>query len=216
MSVIVVSKKAYNAFKKYSIVFGAVAALSIGANIILGFHANEAKTEAELTREKLIQVSEELQAKTEENKQLTDKIEKRKIAMVAMSSEVECLARNIYFEAGAESYRGKQAVAHVTLNRMKSGEFPKRACDVVYQGANDGAKGCQFSWACDGMNKAVAISSKTWQESKAIAIAVLAGTREAAHDVTNGALYFHATHVKPRWASKEKMTVKIDNHIFYK
>lgn len=216
MSVIIVNQKTHNALKKYSVILGVIAALSIGANIIMGLHTTQVKSEADETREKLIQVSQQLQEQTEENKKLTDKIEKRKIAMVAMSNEVECLAKNIYFEAGAESYRGKQAVAHVVLNRMKSSDFPKRACDVVYQGANNGTGSCQFSWACDGMKRAVSIGSTAWHESKAIAIAVLAGTREAAHDVTNGALYFHATHVRPRWAAKEKRTVQIDNHIFYR
>lgn len=215
MSVIIVSKKAYSAFRKYSIILGTLAVLSIGANIIMGWYMGSVTDDYAATKEKLLQVSEQLQATTEENKKLSTQIEKKKIAQVAASREVECLARNIYFEAGGESYRGKQAVAHVVLNRMNSGDFPKRACEVVYQGANTG-KSCQFSWACDGINKAVAIGSQAWEDSRRIAIAVLAGTKEAAHDVTGGALYFHAVHVHPSWATKDKMTVKIGEHIFYR
>ena len=33
--------------------------------------------------------------------------------------EVECLAKNIYFEGRGESLQGQIAIAHVTLNRQK-------------------------------------------------------------------------------------------------
>ena len=38
--------------------------------------------------------------------------------------ELWCLSQNIYFEARAESYSGKQAVANVTRNRLKSEAHP--------------------------------------------------------------------------------------------
>lgn len=213
MSVIVVSKKAYNAFKKYSIIFGVVAALSVGANVAMSVKMSAVAAEHQATTERLIEISEQLQVKTEENKKLSDKIEKRKIAALAMSSEVECLARNIYYEAGGESTMGKHAVAHVTMNRVKSGKFPSKVCDVVYQGVYDNTPGCQFSWAC-GKAKAIAVGSKTWEESKRIATLMLSGAAETAHDVTKGALYFHAVYVRPGWAKQP--TARIDNHVFYR
>ena len=59
--------------------------------------------------------------------------------------EVDCLAKNIYFEAGSESRAGKIAVAEVTMNRVKSREFPRSVCGVVYQKSRNI---CQFSWVC--------------------------------------------------------------------
>ena len=116
MSVIVVSKKAYNAFKKYSIVLGVVAALSVGANVVMSIKMSNEAAAHQATTEKLMEISEQLQLKTEENKKLSDKIEKRKIATLAISKEVDCMARNIYYEAGGESSMGKQAVAHVVVS----------------------------------------------------------------------------------------------------
>jgi len=34
------------------------------------------------------------------------------------NDEIECLARNIYFEARNQPIKGQEAVAHVTLNRL--------------------------------------------------------------------------------------------------
>ena len=48
-----------------------------------------------------------------------------------MADEVKCLAKNIYFEARAESYAGKQAVANVTQNRLDSKDHPDSYCGVV-------------------------------------------------------------------------------------
>ena len=50
----------------------------------------------------------------------------------AVLREVECLARNIYFEAGGEPRAGKIAVAEVTMNRVKSRQFPRTVCGVVH------------------------------------------------------------------------------------
>jgi spore germination cell wall hydrolase CwlJ-like protein len=35
-------------------------------------------------------------------------------------TQIECLARNIYFESRNQGYRGMQAVANVTMNRVNS------------------------------------------------------------------------------------------------
>jgi len=45
--------------------------------------------------------------------------------------DVECMARNIFYEAGGESTEGKIAVGVVTLNRTQDGRFGKTVCDVV-------------------------------------------------------------------------------------
>ena len=35
-------------------------------------------------------------------------------------------------------------------------------------------------------------------------------------DITDGALFYHADYVKPRWAETMDVTARIDAHIFYK
>ena len=55
---------------------------------------------------------------------------------VGKQSDLECLARNIYYEAGSEPEEGKAAVGLVTINRSRSGNFPTTICGVVNQRTN--------------------------------------------------------------------------------
>ncbi len=83
--------------------------------------------------------------------------------------ELWCLSQNIYFEARAESYSGKQAVANVTDNRKDSELHPNTFCGVVKEAkmreswktkGKDVPKSerkfypvkhrCQLSWWCKG------------------------------------------------------------------
>jgi spore germination cell wall hydrolase CwlJ-like protein len=47
--------------------------------------------------------------------------------------DLDCLARNIYYEAGLESEEGKVAVGLVTINRSNDDKFPNTICGVVNQ-----------------------------------------------------------------------------------
>jgi spore germination cell wall hydrolase CwlJ-like protein len=52
---------------------------------------------------------------------------------VGKQSDLECLARNIYYEAGSEPEEGKVAVGLVTINRSNDERFPNTICGVVNQ-----------------------------------------------------------------------------------
>ena len=123
--------------------------------------------------------------------------------------EVECLARNIYFEAGSEPRRGKIAVAEVTMNRVKSKQFPKTVCGVVYQRTG---RTCQFSWVCK-QNKVIR-SKEMWLESLRIAENILISKRR--YGIIGSAQYFHADYVNPSWAEEKQLVMKIGRHIFYR
>ena len=121
--------------------------------------------------------------------------------------QIDCLAENIYHEAGYEPREGKEAVALVTLNRTQDPRFPKDICGVVKQKT---ISVCQFSWFC----KNVSIRNKdVYEEAQNMAVYVYANY-ENLKDITKGALYYHADYVNPRW-KLEKTTV-IGRHIFYK
>jgi spore germination cell wall hydrolase CwlJ-like protein len=129
--------------------------------------------------------------------------------------QLDCLAKNIYYEAGIEKYEGKLAVAQVTMNRVNSGKYPKDICSVVYQKTTDQnlRTVCQFSWTC--MVKELVIKDKySWEESQLIAKRAL--TEPYVHDTIaqSNALFFHAVYVKPNW-EKTKVVKQIGNHIFY-
>jgi len=213
MSVIVVSKKAHYAFKLSTVVLAFVAFASIALNLKMLTDVNTYKNAYVAVTYQMLNINNQLHDTIEEKDKLQKVATQKKMAAIAASRETECLAKNIYFEAGREPVDGKLAVANVVVNRMKDPRFPKTACGVVYEGAHDDRPGCQFSWACDGMDKAVKFGSQAWNESKRIAIAVLAGRKQ---DITNGALFFHNETVKPSWATSNRFTVEIGGHRFYR
>lgn len=126
--------------------------------------------------------------------------------------QLDCLAMNIYREAGYENFEGKVAVAQVTLNRVAHPDFPKDVCAVVHQKSVIMDKVvCQFSWHCDSATKARPVNQYAYRESYEVAKKVLLENFRL--DVMKNALYYHADYVNPRWPL-EKIG-KIGNHIFY-
>ncbi|MGH6931647.1 MAG: cell wall hydrolase [Dongiaceae bacterium] len=125
--------------------------------------------------------------------------------------ELYCLAQAIYFEAGAESAAGQQAVGAVILNRLRDQRFPKSVCAVVREGGQGPPGTCQFSWFCDGKPDDVADNSR-WHDAQQAAAEVL---NAGFNDPTNGALFFHNKSVKPTWTRRLKNTATIGGHIFY-
>ena len=134
-------------------------------------------------------------------------------------TQLDCMAKNIYFEAAVESTAGKLAVAQVTLNRVNSDRFPNTICGVVKQGRHHSngfpvRDRCQFSWYCDGKHDKP-FQGKMWKESTELARYVM--KHPNLKDITDGSTHYHADYIPdPRWANPKERTVKIDTHIFYK
>jgi len=142
-------------------------------------------------------------------KVLTSKSQETGITMKERERQLLCLTKNIYYEAGNESFEGKVAVAQVTLNRAESENFPNDICKVVYQ---KNSVLCQFSWWCETNTKIRPIHAGTYKESEAVAKKVLLeGFRL---ESLNEALFYHADYVNPKW--KKQRITKIGRHIFYK
>jgi len=116
-----------------------------------------------------------------------------------------CLANNIYFEARDQSVVGQYAVALVTINRVKDKRFPDNVCDVVYQRR-------QFSWT-NSMKNDVPEDKKAFDVAMRIAHTVL---NYPVVDLTQGALYYHNTSVKPYWSIDYTWVDQIEDHIFYR
>ena len=129
-----------------------------------------------------------------------------------LDRELKCLANNIYYEAGSEPFDGKVAVAIVSLNRAESGRFPDTICGVVSQKTVIAQKVvCQFSWFCTSKRNGPSSINDRWEESMQVArMVLLDGYRVPA---LQGAMYFHAAHVRPGW--KLPKVAKIGNHVFY-
>jgi spore germination cell wall hydrolase CwlJ-like protein len=126
--------------------------------------------------------------------------------------QLDCLTRNIYWEAASEPFEGKVAVAQVTLNRVESGKFPDTVCGVVYQKNIIYEKVvCQFSWFCEGTHKVRAIHTPLYKESEEVAKRVL--FEHFRLPSLKNAMYYHADYVNPGW--KLPRIEKIGRHIFY-
>lgn len=118
--------------------------------------------------------------------------------------ELDCLAGAIYFEAKGESLAGQLAVGRVVVARSTSGRFPGSYCGVVYQPS-------QFSFVRGRTMPGVDRSSRQWKTAAAIARIAHSGTWQSP---VEGALFFHATHVSPRW--RLTRMARVENHVFYR
>lgn len=127
---------------------------------------------------------------------------------------LDCLARNIYFEARGEPLSGQYAVAEVTMNRAASGRFPDTVCAVVYQKNWDWIRKRYvgaFSWTEFGTLPAPA--GEQWEQAWKAAEAVYYRKEPP---VVAGALFYHASSIKPEWAAEMRPVARIGQHIFYR
>jgi spore germination cell wall hydrolase CwlJ-like protein len=159
--------------------------------------------------------------------------------------ELACLARNIFFEAGAEPIEGKVAVGVVTLNRVQDGRFGRGVCGVVDQRMTtsvtrtvykettvktlfktevkrepvtvvENRTVCQFSWRCSLVIQPKQ-NDQRWIESQLVARELL-GDQSAYSDYRykyGEAKWFHNLFVKPIWSKQKQHVAKIGGHHFY-
>jgi spore germination cell wall hydrolase CwlJ-like protein len=169
-------------------------------------------------------------------------IAKAMINPVINIKEFDCLARNIFFEAGSEPEEGKVAVGLVTINRTTDGRFRNTICGVVDQKlTKDIPKNqiiekkeffrtiketqtvwskisiCQFSWRCMFVKNPKS-NDERWVESQRVALVLLSDSEhyEDLRSKYADALYFHATGIRPAWVHSKETVNRIGGHIFYK
>ena len=146
-----------------------------------------------------------------------DDLQKREIdpdymTATEVEKSLDCLAMNVYREAGHEPFEGKVAVAQVTLNRVNSNKLPKDVCAVVYQKSRFTERViCQFSWYCDSKHRNRPVDEEAYEESYRVAKMVF--LEDFKLESIENALYYHADYVNPNW--KLKRITKIGTHIFY-
>ena len=143
------------------------------------------------------------------------------------NQEVDCLAKNIYFEARDQVVKGQIAVALVTINRVNSKRFPNTVCKVVKQARWKNGhvvrNKCHFSWFCDGKSDKPK-DKIAWKVALTIAKAMLQqpgghiknyGKRWKVNDFLNGATHYHRNDVDPYWNRKMLKVATVGKHIFY-
>lgn len=127
------------------------------------------------------------------------------------------LACNIYFEARSELPEGQWAVAFVTRNRVKSKLFPNTYSEVVWdikRNKKTHKRVAQFSWVLDGKPDKIR-DRDAWKIAWNISGIILADKLEV-RDLTNGALWYHANYIKPKWHDMYIRVAFIGKHIFYR
>lgn len=128
-------------------------------------------------------------------------------------ADLSCLAENVYFEARGEPSDGQRAVAEVTLNRVASPRFPSTVCEVVHEKRWDDIRERYlgaFSWTeLDARRNP---KGAEWERAVEIAAAVYEGVETP---LVSGALFYHATHIRPSWARTKEPVASIGRHVFY-
>lgn len=123
-----------------------------------------------------------------------------------LDEQMQCLAGAIYFESKGEPLAGQLAVGRVVVARASSGRFPSSYCGVVYQRS-------QFSFVRGGRMPAIDTASAAWKRARKVALIAHEGAWRSAAE---GALFFHARYVSPRWKNGKTKLAQIDNHVFYR
>jgi spore germination cell wall hydrolase CwlJ-like protein len=118
------------------------------------------------------------------------------------NSELECMAKNLYYEARNQSEEGIQKVGFTVMNRVNSGgRWPSTICGVVYQKH-------QFSWTDE--SNLPNIDKKVYCRMVAIANKVMTS------NYNFKANHYHTLQVSPRWDRKMIKVNTVGNHVFFK
>lgn len=157
--------------------------------------------------------------------------------------DVECLARNIFYESGSEPLEGKVAVGIVTINRSQDPRYPNTICGVVHQKSTvsvpkqvtevrmvktnllsrpQEVKEVKTTWVPKTVYQFSWVGQRVpkikpddprWIESRRIAEELSRGGYKEYQLKYGDAMNFHAVYVKPGWRLPK--IGRVGNHIFY-
>lgn len=114
----------------------------------------------------------------------------------ASETQVNCLAKAMYFEARGGKPHEQINVGNTILNRTKHEAFPSTVCKVVA----DRKHAIQFPWYYNGASVRDNSTFKSIKErARELYTQYVSGTRT---DTVKGALFFHAKTINPRWRYK--------------
>ena len=125
------------------------------------------------------------------------------------NSQIDCLAKAMYFESRGGKPHEQLNVGHVVLNRIDNDKFPNSVCNVIA----DRKHSIQFPWYYKGRH---INDNKTFKEIKVLASnlynSYVSGNRV---DTTKGSLFFHSRTIDPGWKYR-KVALSDSLHSFYK
>ena len=128
--------------------------------------------------------------------------------------ELTCLAMNVYYESRGEPVEGQFGVAEVTMNRAADPRYPNTICEVVHQKRWDYLRKrhvSAFSWT--EFETVPEPEGAAWQRAVAVADAAFYGRRAQRLE---GAVHYHALHIRPSWSRGKEPVARIGQHVFYR
>ena len=158
--------------------------------------------------------------------------------------DLECLARNIFYESGSEPREGKIAVGMVTINRSQHDKYPGSICAVVNQRTKlevprqvktvlmvkdawykspERRESVRTVWdtitVCQFSWSCMRVTKprsddERWIESREVAYQLLDGGYEDYQSKYGNLISFHARYIRPAW-NNLKRVVTIGGHVFY-
>lgn len=124
---------------------------------------------------------------------------------VANDKEIDCLAKNIYYEARGEPETGQFLVGFVTLNRVRSNSWSNSFCSVI-------AERNQFEWySTQSLNRK--LNNEAFNKAKEIATVVY---NSNGTDLSQYGYFFKRTDRESKFFNSLTKISKVGNHSFYK
>ena len=167
----------------------------------------EVKSSLNIVTNKVDTVSDKVAIVTEKVKIIEKSILKRVDKRLQLSkADFDCLAKNVYHEAGIESKEGKIAVAQVTMNRVNDKRWGNTVCKTVYSKA-------QFSWTLKKKNLKNQPKGELWERSLKATTQYVNGYRVRGLE---NSMFYHTDYIKePYWVEKDNTIMTVGQHIFY-
>lgn len=141
------------------------------------------------------------------------------VPSMAISYERECLMESIWHEGRGVSYKEKQMIAEVIINRTQHKNYPSTICEVVKQPRQFSYRN-SFKVNARLLPEFQSMSVKDQQaylEIESIADSKLNSSTNVPKVLPNNALHYHAKYVSPSWSKDKKFkVVVVDKKIKHK
>lgn len=121
---------------------------------------------------------------------------------IVKANQLDCMAKNIYFESRGEPEAGQFMVGFVTMNRVRDSRWPNTICKVVYEPG-------QFSWTED-KHPNTPKQGEQWNKAVYIASIVM-----QSKNIKHYGYFFKRHDVKSKFFKKRTLIARVGDHEFY-
>lgn len=134
-----------------------------------------------------------------------------------MDFQLSVAARTLWQEARGEPPDGKQAVAHVIVNRRNSGRWGDTLASVCLARSQFSAWGPVTPTDANMLSNFRRSCALPDTDPALAALAAIVAAAETEPDPTGGALFYYATSIPaPSWASPMAICGRFGNQLFFK